>query len=119
MNTTHLLSDLADELNMKIPPNGSNSFEGQKSSDVTDYFFAWIVNLFRDGNPSVTVTVTDMLPSLLLFSSTFGNHTRVFTPYPTNNYTKIVLNVAKLFDKHPHFKARIGEKTVTFQFNPN
>lgn len=116
MNTTHLLSDLADEL--RIHQNGSNSFEGQKSSDVTD-FLGWVIDLFRNGNFSVTVTVVDMLPNLLLFFSTNGKHTRVITPYPTNNYTKIVLNVAKLFDKHPHFKARIGEKTVTFQFNPN
>ena len=119
MNKTHILSNLADELK-KIPQNGSNSFEGQKSSDVTD-FFVWVVDLFRNGNFSVTVTVADMIPNLLLFSSTFGNHTRVFTPYPTNNYTKTVLNVAILFDSHPHFRARIqkGKKTVTFQFIPN
>ncbi|MEE0865705.1 MAG: hypothetical protein U0L98_02755 [Clostridia bacterium] len=113
MNTTHLLSDLADELNMKIPPNGSNSFEGQKSSDVTDYFFAWIVNLFRDdGNPSVTVTVVDMLPNLLLFFSTNGNHTKIYTPYPDSMYRIFVYEVACIFDRHPNFSSRIGENRV-------
>ena len=116
MNTTHLLSDLADEL--RIHQNGSNSFEGQKSSDVTD-FLGWVIDLFRNGNFSVTVTVTDMLPNLLLFSSTFGNHTRVYTPYPDSMYRIFVYEVACIFDRHPNFSSRIGEKTVTFQFNPN
>lgn len=114
MNKKRILSDLADEL--RIPQNGSNSFEGQKSSDVTD-FFGWVVDLFRDdGNPSVTVTVVDMLPNLLLFSSTNGNHTKIFTPYPTNNYKEIVHNVAMLFNSHPSFEARIQADKIYLSF---
>lgn len=120
MNTTHFLSDLAEDLADQLRTGGSkkiNSFElPESSSAFMEGFFNWIVYLFGHNKNTVTVIVTDNLPTVFFCME---NCAIRFSPDPEPEYRSLVYKVACIFDKHPHFKVRIGEKTVTFQFNPN
>lgn len=109
MNKTHILTNLAND-QATFP---TDTFPPQSKLTV-DYFFSWVCYLFYKKRDKVGITVNDGLPSDLRFKSDGC----ALQPYPTYEYTKIILEVAQIFDAHTCFSARINEEGIIFQFIP-